>query len=224
MPNWMYNTMDVSGRSDHLDLFEERAMQPYSRLVDKFTEGGIKQVWETREEALSFWNFLKPEDEDWYNTDSNWYEWNNENWGTKWEANDVDAMRHSETDLTYHFATAWSYPEPLMEAMVAQFPKLTFEFYCEEEQGWGAEFVGSAGKLIKTKSWDVPNSHADFVALGKPLTCNCAFDDDQRNWFDDCPRSEPTEKDLLAEKIRQQIIAGSGVSDEWADKHLKVII
>jgi len=115
------------------------------------------------------------------------YDWNIRNWGTKWDAGS-DELEESLADivgtLTYRYETAWSIPEPLMTAMVEQHPELVFDFECEEEQGWGATFDGRNGKLSMTKEWDIPESHADWVALGREDSCVCGWGDET---FDDCP-------------------------------------
>jgi hypothetical protein len=51
-----------------------------------------------------------------YGTDS-WYEWNIENWGTKWDAGEVTMDRLDEKTLRAVFHTAWSPPEPIFERL-----------------------------------------------------------------------------------------------------------
>ena len=175
----------------------------------------------SEEVPLSFWNFVapteeelpyyyghltKPEDEDDPDatmdermakaltfSGSGWYDWNIRNWGTKWDAGSV-GYEDFDTYLLYSFDTAWSIATPAFEAMVKQHPELDFDFDCEEEQGWGAEFTSSDGdedgerSLIETASWDIPESHADYVRLGRS-ECICDWQDEE-NWFDDCPRED----------------------------------
>lgn len=174
------------------------------------------------ESPLSFWNFVcptdeelpyyfghktKPEDEDDPDatadermakaltfSGSGWYDWNVRNWGVKWDAGDVE-LEDFGSYLTYRFQTPWGIAEPAFEAMVKQHPELDFDFDCEEEQGWGAEFTSSDGEdegeersLIQTNEWEIPESHADYVKLGRG-ECICDWQDED-SWFDDCPRPE----------------------------------
>jgi len=228
MPNWVYNNVFINGDAAELDKFAAQAALPQERIADdlQMVDGKAKllKVKYTREEPMSFWNFIKPEDEAFYNQNHNWYDWNVENWGTKWDASDVEIERETPDELIYRFTTAWDVPYNAYEAMANQYPELEFDCNCEEETGWRVDLEYRNGRLAKMARIPEPNSHADYVVRDEEGCCTCASDDDQRNWFDDCPRSEPTEKDLLAEKIRQQIIAGSGASQEWADKHFKVVI
>lgn len=138
-------------------------------------------------------------------TGSGWYDWNIRNWGVKWDASnesldtDLEVMKtldpEQNDELNYGFDTAWGVPEGAFLAMVRQHPELDFDFDCEEEQGWGVELTSSDGddtpeerSLITTKEWDIPESHADYVALGRG-ECICDWQDED-SWFDDCPRPE----------------------------------
>ena len=234
MPNWVYNYLDVDGKPEDVAKFIEKARQPYK----------ITEEWEYDEGVFFFWNFKKPTDLKAYVAGGedgklalenrrlfagdNWYDWNVRNWGTKWEACYAE-VTNSELDkglISYKFDTAWSMPEELFTEMVAQHPELTFDIHCEEETGWGAEYEGKNGVLTQTKSWDEPNSHADYVDRMNEDGCICAWEDDQDEWYADCPKdeAEPDPKAELAEKLRQQIIEKTGVSKEWADSHLEVIL
>ena len=71
---------------------------------------------------------------------NNWYDWANNNWGTKWEAANVDMSQDSDDGAQYEFDTAWSPPEGIFYALVEKFPKLSISwFYREDGQrisGW----------------------------------------------------------------------------------------
>ena len=228
MPNWVFNNVFINGDPAELDKFALQAGQPHERVGDDIVkENGkakIVKVQYTREEPISFWNFVKPEDEATYNQDSNWYGWNLENWGTKWEAEGVVIERDAPEQLVYRFTTAWSVPYGVYEAMASQYPTLEFDCNCEEETGWIVDLEYRRGRLAKKTTMPEPDSHADYVARGREESCVCTWNDDPSEFYEDCPNYKAKEADPLAEKIRQQIIAGSGVSQEWADKHLKVVI
>lgn len=55
-----------------------------------------------------------------YGTDS-WYEWNCDNWGTKWDASEIIMERESPTELSVKFQTAWSPPEPIFMKLVEKY-------------------------------------------------------------------------------------------------------
>lgn len=51
---------------------------------------------------------------------ASWYEWAHDNWGTKWDACDVNITEQSENSIDLCFDTAWSPPIPFFEAMYEQ--------------------------------------------------------------------------------------------------------
>jgi hypothetical protein len=161
---------------------------------------------------LSFWNFVAPPEEIWSEyfgttgfvegvgftgekSDNNidgsngWYGWNLENWGTKWNAREVN-LEQDDNEAIYTFSTAWSIPEPVFRAMAEQHPTLSFTLGSEEEQGWGAEFSAKDGEVYLDKEWGIPESHADYVAKDDEDGCACARDEDEGDWFPDCPRDD----------------------------------
>ena len=63
---------------------------------------------------------------------SNWYDWANAYWGTKWNACDTTidgegAIERGWVEIVFH--TAWRAPEPVLRKMIATFPQL--EFTCQ---------------------------------------------------------------------------------------------
>lgn len=206
MPNWVYNNVSVSGTKQEVADFVAKAtaLHPESHADGK--------VIMTTEPEFSFWNFIRPpqnavdsgeyfgtngwaDGEKLGDTPTNWYNWNNENWNTKWDANEVglevsSSINADTASVSINFSTAWSIPEPVLNAMTEQHPTLTFQFSCEEETGWGAEFIGENGKFFETKSWSEPNSHADYVERDNIDGCMCSYSDDEEDWYDDCPRDE----------------------------------
>jgi hypothetical protein len=164
------------------------------------------------ESPLSFWNFKKPENEQLYFGASDykpegydkltpaeqmaisltfasdgWYDWNLREWGTKWDACNAEQAGDTKLgEVSYAFDTAWSPAEDAFRAMVEQHPELNFEFYCEEEQGWGVEYVGENGELSVSDEWNIPESHSDYKDRDNLDGCNCNnYEPDE--WFDDCP-------------------------------------
>jgi hypothetical protein len=59
------------------------------------------------------------------------------NWGTKWNAFDVDI---NPPDRTIFFNTAWNAPIPIYKALAKQFPthKISVKYY--DEGGWFAGY------------------------------------------------------------------------------------
>ena len=76
MPNWVFNTLVVSGEQSALDKMVEQLNQPFVKHFPehKFEDGGI--VWVADEQhydnpVFAFWNIVKPTDlEAYYETDT----------------------------------------------------------------------------------------------------------------------------------------------------------
>ena len=85
----------------------------------------------------------------------------------------------------YRFQTAWSPVNEIFAVLSEQYPKLTFDYEYEEEQGWGGSAVWGNGELLLEEEYDIPNSHADYVARDRE--CYCVSEDDPEYWYSDCP-------------------------------------
>ena len=64
---------------------------------------------------------------------TDWYSWQVDNWGTKWDAYDV-SMGYGVDGKSFHidFFTAWSPPIPVVKAMQEQHPELVITMNYEE--------------------------------------------------------------------------------------------
>lgn len=132
MPNWCENTLIINNNNNNeLDRF--------------FNENKIN------ENNLDF-NYICPCPDELYNTESpnksnddkikelvekygcsDWYTWCCNNWGTKWNASDVEYYKEDST-LTYSFNTAWGPPSVWFSKLCDKYTnfELTLEY---EEPG-----------------------------------------------------------------------------------------
>lgn len=61
-----------------------------------------------------------------------WYDWCNKNWGTKWNAYDVEVGE----DGTITFNTAWATPEPVIKALSQKYPDIAVHIkWADEDLG-----------------------------------------------------------------------------------------
>ena len=81
-----------------------------------------------------------------------WYSWSNANWGTKWNASDVQL-----TEDGFQFQTAWSTPEPVLIALSEKFPeiKITIDYADEDIGANCGRFTLLAGQEIEYEPGDV---------------------------------------------------------------------
>ena len=104
MPNHVYNSMSVTGLPEDIKSFEEKA-----RLIKPENPEGANEI-----AKFSYWNFVTPPQEAidsgeyWATngfiagkesgkTPNNWYNFNNREWGTKWDAYDVEVQVAPQT-------------------------------------------------------------------------------------------------------------------------------
>ena len=136
MPNWFYFSVNVSGAKKDVEQFVENV-----KGSEKF---------ETQGREFDFNHFI-PQPENLYrdnlSTDKekeldslglpNWYTWNNQNWGTKWNAVCDDEMDINvggfPFEHEYNLRTAWADPRPIIIKMIEKYPNLDFDIIGEEE-------------------------------------------------------------------------------------------
>lgn len=150
MPNWFYFSLNVSGEKKDVQEFVENV-----KGTEKF---------ETEGREFDFNHFIpQPDNIFRENIGSdkkkelnaigvpNWYDWNNANWGTKWNAVCDDEMAISVDGFPfeheYNLRTAWAFPNPVIEAMIKKYPNLDFTITGEEESGMYGVFVETSQEV-----------------------------------------------------------------------------
>jgi len=127
MPNWCGNDLSVSGPKEDMNRFIEQAkskrptgqeIEPNGNVIEKFEDV-----------ALSFEKFVPYPYGKWD------YDWCVKNWGTKWDACEVNDDGHGN----YYFDTAWSPPTEAVLGMSKCYPTLEFHLAYEE---CGCDFSG----------------------------------------------------------------------------------
>lgn len=107
----------------------------------------------------------------------NWYDWNSEHWGTKWNAYQQGDKR--DTPDTIHFQTAWACPAPVVEALAKMFPDVEMSWdYADEDSGSNVGRIILKGGLVfeteienqSTEAYDLyfelhPDRREDFILV-----------------------------------------------------------
>ena len=90
----------------------------------------------------------------------NWYDWQSEHWGTKWNAYDFSSGIDGDCAFI-QFDTAWAAPFPIIAAFANAFPTLAFEhsYFDEGYNFWGIDHWTTDGVNVgrNTKRY----KHAD---------------------------------------------------------------
>jgi hypothetical protein len=202
MPNWVFNHLTIDGSKE--DIAKVKA-QVGATIKTKYKSADEVDEEVDREPIFSFMNILPPPEdklEEYHavhgyadgkksgDTEYNWYNFNVREWGTKWDARDVELLDDDETYLQYKFDTAWSPPTEVIAKLAEQNPNLNITLEYREEQGWGGEiaFNGSTAEVVK--EWDVPETHAEEIAVNNDYCWRCEnFDGDFSDLYEDCPEN-----------------------------------
>jgi len=171
MPNWVFNNVTVEGSPSSVRLLKEQMNKPFTKENDCWNkETNVMEVTtDTYSNPIfSFWNIVAPTDSveyikqpNWITADLeesrrshtglDWYTWNLNNWGTKWDVAVGDGDEYPDTELIaeeengenlvllYKFNTAWGVPTQALTKLSSQFPDLLITNEYEEETGWGGE-------------------------------------------------------------------------------------
>jgi hypothetical protein len=139
MPNWCSNSLTITGTPDDIhDMLTEIPTFSFSKIVGEAPDP------------------------------ANWYEWNLENYGTKWDCLETNwAWCTVVADTKYlqlfvRFDSAWSPPTPVVKSLSAKHPNLKITHaYCEIGMDCAAEETWIGGNLLRANGF-VPSEHIDY--------------------------------------------------------------
>ena len=147
MPNWCRNRVTASGDekqiskiaeifSDKKSIFNHIIQSPdWKRLPNEKGEfPKLEQIKNPKGEVMwETYNFPDGKNDD------RWYHWNITNWGTKWDACNVEIDYADESQIEITFDTAWSPPEPICARLREMFEDIHVSWFYDEP---GMEFAG----------------------------------------------------------------------------------
>lgn len=147
MPNWCHNRVSVYSENikqvDKLfDIFNNP--EPFNELIPSPdwsktpNEDGELPVLDEHKDADGKVVFTTNKFPKSGKNDQRWYDWQIQNWGTKWEPA-VCNVEQCEEELEITFDTAWSPPENICRAIREQFPDVTVSWFYDEP---GMEVAG----------------------------------------------------------------------------------
>jgi hypothetical protein len=179
MPNWVYNGLTIEGNAEQVKSLIVQMNKPF---VDSIKPNGdLAYSIEQRKYVnpiFSFRNIIAPTDIEAYHSvptfpekfdlsfqGNDWYNFNNREWGTKWDVAVCEGDEYPTTTIEeaengenyivhYNFETAWSRPLPAIQKLSSQYPTLLFTLSYEEETGWGGEMEFLRGEIISQSEYD----------------------------------------------------------------------
>jgi len=179
MPNWVYNGLTIEGNPEQVKSLIKQMNTPF---VDYIKPNGDLAYSVTQRKYVnpifSFRNIVAPTDLDAYHSQpvfpekfslafegNDWYNFNNREWGTKWDVAVCEDDKYPNTTIQeaengenyvvyYSFETAWSRPVPAIQKLSSQYPSLLMTLSYEEETGWGGEMEFLRGEIISESEYE----------------------------------------------------------------------
>ena len=169
MPNWVITRIYITGPEDKIKEFEDKVIRlggeeevfSFNRINKRPEELGNTQCPPPKSKKIKVKTLAGEELEieeiaDCNNATremckdlesrfghNNWYDWNNWNWGTKW---DCSESIYSQEDKMLEFQTAWACPQEILLRMSEMFPDLQFNgSYADEDFGSNAGYITNGG-------------------------------------------------------------------------------
>ena len=192
MPNWVSNSVTIEGKPELVNQIKELVAKPYVMPVQSRGDLSFRVEDETITSDFSFWNIIKPtnmEDypkQPWSDDEArtpiidSWYNWNNRNWGTKWDSTNAELVNEEENGenlvLVYTFDTAWSFPEPVLIELSRQFPSVLITNEYQEESGWGGQAEYANGKIYSEDEYNWKCWECDHTEDETPYCETCEYD------------------------------------------------
>jgi len=161
VPNWCYNNLRIIGDFDVLNAFKNKYKSKktaidFNKVIsnEKDKHKWIKKWKELSKKEKERWNKIENNGFETYWFNKSGYDWNIDNWGTKWNAK-IHEPIYNNNVLEYSFQTAWTPPEKVIEKLIKENPKLKFYLYYEEEgNGFLGNLEGENGEIILKECFD----------------------------------------------------------------------
>jgi hypothetical protein len=141
--------------------------------------------------------------------DTRWWEWNIENWGTKWDRYNFRFEHKGSRGLMVKFTTAWDPPYSFFQHLLEKYPDLWLHCEWMEEGGEAGVFIGytKEGEVeIKELHW--PDWCLEMWAA--------VFDDDDEiitcaRSLEECGSMEEFQKELQNPSLKMTL-------KEWRER------
>lgn len=146
MPNWVTNKLYIYG--EHVEDFKQ-AIKGYPAVYEPNETESVIQA-EPAISEFTFHSLVPVPDEILKQGYSNTgYQWQTDNWGTKWDVGFFALQEPSDQELIYEFDTAWSPPIRWVEQASVLFPQFIFSLsFYEDSNAFAGKLKFQNGKLL----------------------------------------------------------------------------
>jgi len=157
MPNWCDNTVMIKGSKEEIVTLRNK-LHDYTNKNPFDFEAILPCPQLLRAESAPQRNQQRAAILNKKYGASDWYEWCNSNWGTKWNSSDTQITAEYGDDnqyvVSYSFQTAWAPPLPLYSILAKTHPNTNI-YVCFDESG--CEFSGwryyAGGELVSEEDY-----------------------------------------------------------------------
>jgi hypothetical protein len=165
MPNWSANTVKITAKEPNQIPYIKELLNNTDNLFN-FIKPCPQQLYETIKGWVADGDEQKKLEEDYkVNLEkygyTNWYDFCCEEWGTKWDAKEVDIQEEGDDYVVLSFDTAWSPPIGIYEYLVNEKDLDVQASYCE--QGVGFMGVFDNGEVIQVDHICRENDDGDTI-------------------------------------------------------------
>lgn len=169
MPNWCNNNLYISGTEEDIVKFLQATCTASDFDTAEPTDYAIldKLVPCPQElaETVSGWSGDSEKQAEYERKfaenlakygHKDWYDWNYENWGTKWSDSETYLSNRADGGCAFSFQSPWASPEKGIETVSTLFPSLEFVLtYMEQGMGFVGACAYKDGLLATSYSEDI---------------------------------------------------------------------
>lgn len=145
MPNWISNTVTMERQCD-CNIFDDYGEFDFNKIIPQpknISECPPKYIIPESKRKISRIEIL--DDRPWFH----WYDWNCENWGTKWGA--FKTYKIDKNNI--RFKTAWCPPLKVIKALSKKYPNRMVKIYFVNEVYDGEHYlIYKNGKLLAVRN------------------------------------------------------------------------
>ena len=169
MPNWCHNVLNVSGPANLVDQFLLKAA---NKDIPLSLNSLVPQNTKAKRYQNAVQRHVAGEGS---NPNFNWYDWNIDHWGCKWDCRDVTVTVAigcgqkagcEQKTVVFTFETPYNPPTKVYRKITAKFKGLSFNAYAwEPNMSFWCHFSSKDGFIHEDKSVDIDQNEKLKAAI-----------------------------------------------------------